>query len=137
MQSTGHSSMHDLSSTSTQGCAMMYVTSELPRRVLGACSSSIAVEGKYRAHPVVLRSSPGRRDRRLSAELDDTRRRCARVTGPAVIAGGRLPLITAVAHLVDAVAGGMRHQPGGDLPADGRLQHLHLCLCLRRPPAAR
>src|SRR6202042_267845 len=29
MQSTGHSSMHDLSRTSTQGCAMMYVTSEL------------------------------------------------------------------------------------------------------------
>src|SRR5215831_57887 len=29
MQSTGHSSMHDLSSTSTHGCAMMYVTSEL------------------------------------------------------------------------------------------------------------
>src|SRR5437764_12924785 len=32
MQSTGHSSMHDLSSTSTHGCAMMYVTSELPFR---------------------------------------------------------------------------------------------------------
>src|ERR1039457_2466226 len=29
MQSTGHSSMQDLSRTSTQGCAMMYVTSEL------------------------------------------------------------------------------------------------------------
>src|SRR5437660_11567572 len=29
MQSTGHSSMHALSSTSTQGCVMMYVTSEL------------------------------------------------------------------------------------------------------------
>src|ERR1035438_9317685 len=29
MQSTGHSSMHDLSRMSTQGCAMMYVTSEL------------------------------------------------------------------------------------------------------------
>src|SRR5208283_1057248 len=29
MQSTGHSSMHALSSTSTQGCAMMWVTGEL------------------------------------------------------------------------------------------------------------
>src|SRR5690349_16345718 len=55
MQSTGHSSMQDLSSRSTQGCAMMYVTSELLFRLcpLGV-APSIAVPAGWRVRTVAL-----------------------------------------------------------------------------------
>src|SRR6185437_7834537 len=49
MQSTGHSSMHALSSTSTQGCAMMYVTSD----------SSFTDGCRTQAAPVTIIASSG------------------------------------------------------------------------------
>src|SRR6516165_9446753 len=58
MQSTGHSSMQDLSSRSTQGCAMMYVTSELLFRLCPqGVAPSIAVPRSRR----VRTAPPGRR----------------------------------------------------------------------------
>src|ERR1700685_4856022 len=108
MQSTGHSSMHDLSRTSTQGCAMMYVTSELLfRHYPGGSGASqypgpgqVCREGGRSRGPGPLVSPAGRR---LSAQLDGARRWCACVTDPAFGPRGRAPLVTGEAHLVDAV----------------------------------
>src|SRR5438477_10302278 len=90
MQSTGHSSMHDLSSTSTQGCAMMYVTCELLHRP--------ALAG------------------RLSAQFDATGGRSA-IAGPAPAARRLAPLIAGVADGADPVGRGVRYQPACHRPA--------------------
>src|ERR1039458_93454 len=98
MESTGHSSMQDLSRTSTQGCAMMYVTSDSSSGIIpvGLGPPSIPVLGKYvvkadAAAPGGPPVSPA--GRRLSAQLDGARWRCACITDPAFGAGGGPPLV--------------------------------------------
>src|SRR5689334_12170185 len=69
MQSTGHSSMHALSITSTQGSAMMYVTGlslQRPRHRYGGYEPSISPEGRSQVlrrqdvgHRVVVRRIVG------------------------------------------------------------------------------
>src|SRR5215469_14046944 len=86
MQSTGHSSMHPLSSTSTQGRAMMYVTSYH--------SSSVPT------------------DRRVSAELYALRGCGGDRAGPSSGAVGRRPPVARVSHVSDPVLGSVRDQPG-------------------------
>src|ERR1700745_3777032 len=122
MQSTGHPSMLDLSSTSTQGCAMMYVTFRTPlSRAVPVGGLGLPVFRVVVSIPARRASAhPGRRDspagRRLSAQYQDALRRCARVADPALVAGGGAPLVAAEADLVDVVCAGVGHQPGGHLP---------------------
>src|ERR1700722_11880077 len=98
MQSTGHSSMHDLSSTSTQGCAMMYVTCELL------------------FHPALAG--------RLSAQFDATGG-CRGIGCPAPVSCFGVPLVAVVADGADPVGGGVCYQPASPCPARRGVLHRH------------
>src|SRR5262249_20822344 len=98
MQSTGHSSMPDLSSRSTQGCAMMYVTSE---RLFRLCPQG--VRSKYY----------GSRKPGGSACLHSTRSRGTCVFHPAGMARWRRPKEPGIPHLVQPELAGVGDQPGG------------------------
>src|ERR1035441_261813 len=107
MQSTGHSSMHGLSSTSTQVCAMMYVTG-------GLLSSFWSL----------LLSQYGGSVAGAASACDNTSAGwffLGSVSLPAHIAIRRSPVITGIPHFADPVVLGVRNQPAGYRPGPGPL----------------
>src|SRR5260370_12653083 len=101
MQSTGHSSMHALSSTSTQGCVMMYVTSELSSS-FRALVHSAARRTQVSRHYTSIASLPGNGDivsvtgdRRLSAEDDIGSVSRPPHLDPMLLPSRRVPLVPA------------------------------------------
>src|ERR1035441_5109783 len=97
MQSTGHSSMHALSSTSTQVCAMMEGTG-------GLLSSFWSL----------LLSQYGGSVAGAASACDNTAARwilLGSVSLPAHIAIRRSPVITGIPHFADPVTLGVRDQP--------------------------
>src|ERR1035441_2694000 len=110
MQSTGHSSMHALSSTSTQVCAMMEGTG-------GLLSSFWSL----------LLSQYGGSVAGAASACDNTAARwilLGSVSLPAHIAIRRLPVITGIPHFADPVVLGVRDQPADYRPGPGPL-HVH------------
>src|SRR5260370_41759150 len=133
MQSTVHSSMRPLSSTSTQGCVMMYVTCE-PRSSLRALVHSAARRTQVSRHYTSIASLPGNGDivsvtgdRRLSAEDDIGSGSRPPQLDPMLRPARSVPLVPAETDICDSVVRRVGDEPADHRPALARRPDRERC----------